>query len=135
MAPGGVQIYETFAGGSERVGRPHNPDFLLRPGELLEAFAPLTVVAFEQGEVAIPAPAVIQPIAATAGPLDRLPDAAGLDRRLPKEQSSIMSNVAKKLMSLDEFLAWERDRPEKYEHTRGVVKAIGPTRSSRGTQS
>jgi hypothetical protein len=58
---------------------------LLRPGELLEAFAPLTVVAFEQGEVAIPRPAVIQRIAATAGPLGRLPDAAGLDRRLPEE--------------------------------------------------
>ena len=32
-----------------------------------------------------------------------------------------MPNVAEKLMSLDEFLAWERDQPERYEYARGVV--------------
>jgi SAM-dependent methyltransferase len=73
LAPGGVLIYETFARGNERVGRPRNPDFLLRPGELLEAFPRLTVVAFEQGEVTAPRPAVIQRIAALAGPVGRLP--------------------------------------------------------------
>ncbi len=73
LAPGGVVIYETFMQGNERFGRPHNPDFLLRPGELLAAFAPLTVVAFEQGEVAITRPAMIQRIAALAGPPGRLP--------------------------------------------------------------
>jgi len=77
LAPGGILIYETFALGNERFGRPRNPDFLLRPGELLEAFAGLTVVAFEQGEVATPRLAVIQRIAAVAGPLGRLP--ASLD--------------------------------------------------------
>ena len=46
LATGGVLIYETFARGNERFGRPHNPDFLLRPGELLDAFGTLTVVAF-----------------------------------------------------------------------------------------
>ena len=51
LAPGGVLIYETFARGNERFGRPRDPDFLLRPSELLEAFTTLTVVAFEQGEV------------------------------------------------------------------------------------
>ena len=35
--------------GNEKFGRPSNPDFLLRPGELLQAFAGLTLVAFEQG--------------------------------------------------------------------------------------
>jgi SAM-dependent methyltransferase len=73
LAPGGAVIYETFAQGNERLGRPRNPDFLLRPGELLEAFAALTIVAFEQGEVALPRPAVIQRIAAVRGPLGRLP--------------------------------------------------------------
>lgn len=68
LAPGGVLIYETFALGNERFGRPQNPDFLLRPGELLDAFAMLTVVAFEQGKVSVPRPAVIQRIAAVAGP-------------------------------------------------------------------
>ena len=73
LAPDGVLIYETFAVGNERFGRPSNPDFLLRPGELLEVFAVLTVIAFEQGEVAVPRPAVIQRIAAVSGPLGRLP--------------------------------------------------------------
>jgi SAM-dependent methyltransferase len=73
LAPGGVLIYETFARGNERFGRPRNPDFLLRPGELLEAFAGLTVVAFEQGEVSAPRPAVIQRLAAVLGPMALLP--------------------------------------------------------------
>ncbi len=45
----GVLIYETFAQGQETVGRPSRPDFLLRPGELLQACAGLRVVAFEDG--------------------------------------------------------------------------------------
>ena len=45
----GVLIYETFMLGNERFGKPSNPNFLLRPGELLQAFGTLTVVAFEQG--------------------------------------------------------------------------------------
>jgi SAM-dependent methyltransferase len=83
LAPGGVLIYETFARGNERFGRPHNPDFLLRPGELLDAFAMLTVIAFEQGEVSMPRPAAIQRIAAVAGPVGRLPEPVGLDSGLP----------------------------------------------------
>jgi SAM-dependent methyltransferase len=81
LAPGGVVIYETFAQGNERFGRPSNPDFLLRPGELLEAFAGLTIVAFEQGKVCAPRAAVIQRIAAVAGPLGRLPTNSSCDRR------------------------------------------------------
>ncbi len=85
LAAGGVLIYETFARGNERFGRPHNPDFLLRPGELLDAFPMLTVIAFEQGEVSVPRPAVIQRIAAVAGPLGRLPEPVGLDNEVPTE--------------------------------------------------
>ena len=85
LAAGGVLIYETFARGNERFGRPHNPDFLLRPGELLDAFAMLTVIAFEQGEVSVPRPAVIQRITAVAGPLGRLPEPVGLDNGVPTE--------------------------------------------------
>lgn len=73
LAPDGAVIYETFAQGNERFGRPRNPDFLLRPGELLKAFASLAVVAFEQGAVTLPRPAVIQRIAAVNGPIGRLP--------------------------------------------------------------
>jgi len=50
LAPEGILIYETFALGNERLGRPRNPDFLLRPGELLQAFARLTVIAFEEAK-------------------------------------------------------------------------------------
>jgi Uma2 family endonuclease len=32
-----------------------------------------------------------------------------------------MLSTAEKLMSLDEFLAWEREQPERYEFDRGVV--------------
>lgn len=47
LALGGVLIYETFAQGNETVGKPSRPDFLLRPGELLETCKDLRVVAFE----------------------------------------------------------------------------------------
>jgi len=53
LAPDGVLLYETFAAGNERFGRPSNPAFLLRNDELLQLAVgppePLTVVAFEQG--------------------------------------------------------------------------------------
>ena len=50
LAEEGVLIYETFMAGNEKFGKPSNPNFLLRPGELLQAFAGLAVVAFEQGD-------------------------------------------------------------------------------------
>ena len=49
LAPGGVLVYETFATGNETVGKPSRPDFLLQPGELLQACASLRVVAYEDG--------------------------------------------------------------------------------------
>jgi len=64
LAEDGVLIYETFAAGNERYGRPSNPDFLLRPDELLEAVKPLDIVAFEQGRITRPRPAVVQRICA-----------------------------------------------------------------------
>jgi SAM-dependent methyltransferase len=68
LAPGGVLIYETFMQGNERYGKPSNPGFLLRPGELADAWrGRLEVVAFEQGRVARPKPAVIQRICALRG--------------------------------------------------------------------
>jgi SAM-dependent methyltransferase len=68
LLPDGVLIYETFALGNERFGRPRNPEFLLRPGELIEAFASrLRIVAYEHGETATPRPAVVQRICAIAG--------------------------------------------------------------------
>ncbi|HXZ93047.1 MAG TPA: methyltransferase domain-containing protein [Burkholderiales bacterium] len=68
LAPGGVLVYETFMAGNERFGKPSNPDFLLRPGELLEAFGTaLSVVAFEQGRVRRPKPAMVQRLCALKG--------------------------------------------------------------------
>jgi SAM-dependent methyltransferase len=65
LADGGVLIYETFAHGNERFGRPSNPDFLLRPGELLAAVeGRLQVVDYEHGEVSTPRRAVVQRIVA-----------------------------------------------------------------------
>ena len=54
VAPGGVLIYETFALGNESVGKPSNPDFLLRPGELLQAAQGLRVLGYEDGFLAAP---------------------------------------------------------------------------------
>ena len=64
LKPGGVLIYETFMLGNERFGKPSNPGFLLRPGELLECFKGLSVKGFEEGEVAEPKPAMIQRLCA-----------------------------------------------------------------------
>lgn len=65
IEPGGVLIYETFARGNERFGRPSSPAFLLEPGELLGlAGTGLQVVAFEQGEVDSPKKAVVQRLCA-----------------------------------------------------------------------
>jgi SAM-dependent methyltransferase len=65
VAPGGVLIYETFARGHEQYGRPRNPDFLLLPGELLDAVrGELEVVAYEHGPIGDPPHAVVQRICA-----------------------------------------------------------------------
>jgi SAM-dependent methyltransferase len=72
LEPGGLLIYETFAAGNERFGRPRNPAHLLAPGELLEVVrGRLEVIAYEFLETAEPRPAVVQRIAA------RAPDRAG----------------------------------------------------------
>ncbi len=54
LAPGGVLIYETFTAGNETVGKPSRPDFLLQPGELLNACSQLRIVAYEDGYLAEP---------------------------------------------------------------------------------
>lgn len=69
LADGGVLIYETFAQGNEQFGKPSNPAFLLKQGELLDVFAKtpayaLRVLAFEDGYVETPKPAMVQRICA-----------------------------------------------------------------------
>lgn len=79
VAEGGVLLYETFAQGNESVGRPARADFLLAPGELLQACQGLRVVAYEEGFLDAPA-RFVQRIAAV-----RLPAAAAGPLRLPLE--------------------------------------------------
>lgn len=66
LAPGGGLIYETFMLGNAAYGKPGNPDFLLRPGELREvaAAAGLREIAFDEGYTATPKPAMRQAICA-----------------------------------------------------------------------
>lgn len=56
VAEGGRLIYETFAAGNQSVGKPSNPDFLLAPGELLDAVqGTLRVISYEDGFLHEPA--------------------------------------------------------------------------------
>ena len=68
LAPGSLLVYETFAAGNAEFGRPSNPDYLLRPRELLVAFGTdMRVLAFEDGFTVQPKRAMVQRIAARKG--------------------------------------------------------------------
>jgi len=65
LTPGGILLYDTFALGNEKYGRPRNPDFLLAPGKLAEFFGvSLEIVDFFEGVVDEPSPACRQAIVA-----------------------------------------------------------------------
>lgn len=65
VAPGGLLLYDTYAVGNEHLGRPRNPDFLLRPNELLHwVCADFTVCAYRHGRVDTPRPAMRQSLCA-----------------------------------------------------------------------
>jgi len=65
LEEGGVLIYETFAQGHERFGKPSNPAFLLAPGELLRAVeGRLRVLGYEDLVVDDPRPAAVQRLCA-----------------------------------------------------------------------
>jgi len=71
---GGILIYETFMLGNEAFGKPSNPAFLLRRDELRHiVHNHLEIIAFEQGEVTAPRPAVVQRLCAVRGGPLRLP--------------------------------------------------------------
>lgn len=66
VAPRGLLIYETFGVGNERYGRPSNPDFLARPGEIaaLARRAGFSIAADSHRTVTSPRPAVIHRVLA-----------------------------------------------------------------------
>jgi SAM-dependent methyltransferase len=67
LAKGGILIYETFALGNEKFGKPSNPNFLLKKDELWQYIQPndeFSIVSFEQGYVETPKPAIVQRICA-----------------------------------------------------------------------
>lgn len=71
VAEDGILLYETFARGQERFGKPSNPSFLLGPNDLLapEVIGDLVVVGYEQGELPAEltvtrAPKIVQRLAA-----------------------------------------------------------------------
>jgi hypothetical protein len=72
LREGGVLIYETFAKDNGLFGKPSNPDFLLKPGELLGLASPrpeFHVLAFEDGYVSDPKSAMVQRICLIRGPV------------------------------------------------------------------
>lgn len=84
LAEGGVLIYETFAEGNGLFGKPSNPAFLLAPGELLAIAgqdAALRVIAFEDGYVTTPSPAMVQRICLLRTKAESSPQARQLDAR------------------------------------------------------
>jgi SAM-dependent methyltransferase len=85
VAPGGLLLYETFARGNERFGKPSNPEFLLRDGELLTHVNGLHVLAFEDGMGDAPVRR-IQRLAAW-----RAPHAEALPPRLAAAQQALKS--------------------------------------------
>lgn len=48
VAPGGMLVYETYARGQERFGRPRHPRFLFQPGEIATAFPGLRNLVHEE---------------------------------------------------------------------------------------
>lgn len=69
MAQDGLMIYETFAVGNERFGKPSRQDFLLQSGELLKVCSDLQVIAYEAVQLSHP-DRVVQRICARASVAD-----------------------------------------------------------------
>jgi SAM-dependent methyltransferase len=60
LTQGGLLMYETFTVDQRRFGRPRNPDFLLKPGELKEWFKQWQVIHSYEGIRENPERAVAQ---------------------------------------------------------------------------
>jgi SAM-dependent methyltransferase len=102
VAPGGRLIYETFALGNARFGRPTNPDFLLLPGELLALAArrAMHVLAYEDGIVRGARPARVQRIVVLT------PAPEGID-----PESGALNDTIASALNLDPFNPDAHDSP------------------------
>ncbi len=60
MRKGGILIYETFTVEQSQYGHPHNPDFLLQPGELSGWFSDWQLIHYFEGLMEDPPRAVAQ---------------------------------------------------------------------------
>jgi SAM-dependent methyltransferase len=60
LKEGGLLTYETFTVEQPKFGKPHNPDFLLRPGELREWFEDWKIIHYFEGIKDNPKRAVAQ---------------------------------------------------------------------------
>ncbi len=84
LSANGMLIYETFNVDNASLGKPSNPDFLLRHGELLELASGLRVLAYEDGFLSSP-DRQVQRIAAVR-PADDQPNSTSVSatqRRYP----------------------------------------------------
>ena len=63
LEPGGLVIYETFTTDNRRFGRPANPDFLLKAGELKSLFQDWEIIHYYEGVQHQPDRAIAQIVA------------------------------------------------------------------------
>jgi len=67
LVPGGLLLYETFTLDQAKFGKPRNPNFLLKPGELKEWFGGWQIIHYHEGIYS-------NPDRATAGIVCRKPE-------------------------------------------------------------
>lgn len=60
VIPGGLVVYQTFTVDQSQFGRPHNPDYLLRAGELKHQFRDWEQLHYFEGVLQDPSRAVAQ---------------------------------------------------------------------------
>ena len=58
----GVLVYQTFADGHSRYGKPKNPDYLLKRGELKTVFDSMKIISYQHGYLSYPSQSIIQRI-------------------------------------------------------------------------
>ena len=48
LKPGGMILFETYTIEQPRYGKPHNPDYLLKPNELINSFKELHIIYYHE---------------------------------------------------------------------------------------